>query len=214
MSDQFDQNDNQLEGFEEGPAIPPEQKPTRQPFIVAISIIGGIFVLALIVLIAVLLLNPNRGGGAADVAARQTQNAAIAQAATDQARVAFLQQTVDAATKIPTNTPIVIVATTTTSTPVVAVATATKTPQPTVPIDSLTKTAAALTQIAKGTLVAPVGGAGTPGAATVTGTIKATSTGLPATGIGDQAGLPIMAGIAALLLVIIFVARRLRLSNG
>jgi LPXTG-motif cell wall-anchored protein len=212
MSDLQD-SDNQLEGFEEGPAIPPE-KPTGggRPFVIAITVIGIILVVALVGLGIVLLNRPP--ASATDQAARiNAQNTQIAAAATEQVRIAQLQQTVDAAnlptaTIPPTATPIIVtegVAVTNTS--VVAIPTATNTPVPptatVLPADQ-TKTAAAKTSIALGTKPANGGvGAGTP---------QATATGLPNTGFADQAGLPGMIGLAVLLLAVILVAKRLRSS--
>jgi hypothetical protein len=218
MSDQFDQNDNQLDGFEEPPAAP-GPRPGPRPFVVAMSILGGIFVLALIVLIAVMVFKPGQNGTTAEVARRNTENTQIAQGATEAARAAMLQETVNAAaTQAATSTPIVVVSTGTiapaggaTSTSVVAIATVTNTQAPTatlVPVADQTKTAAALTQVALGTK--PAGGSGTTPTA---GTPTATKTGLPATGFADQVGLPAMVGAAALLLVVIFIARRLRMAN-
>jgi len=201
MSDLPD-SDNQLEGFEEGPAIPPE-RPSRggRPFVVAITIIGILLVIALIAL-GVVLLN-NNGTSNIDQAARiNAQNTQIALAATEQVRAAQLQQTVNAAaqptaTNPPTAAPQGIPAT---NTPVVAIPTATNTPVPPTPTLSaanLTATSAAL-----GTKPA---GSGTP---------QVTPTGLPSTGFADQVGLPGMIGLAVLLLLVILIVRRMRVSTS
>jgi len=213
MSD-MQNSDNQLEGFEEGPAIPPE-KPTGggRPFVTALTVIGVILLVGLIGLGIVLLTRnqPNVTDQAARINAENTQ---IASAATEQVRIQQLQQTVDAAkvptaTIPPTATQVLPTATLqATNTSVVAIPTATLTPAPptatVLPADQ-TKTAAAKTSIALGTQ--PAGGAGS-------GTPQATATGLPKTGFADQAGLPTLIGIAVLLLVVILVARRLRVSTG
>lgn len=213
MSD-FQDSDNQLEGFEEGPAIPPET-PTGggRPFMIAITIIG-ILLLAGLVGLGIVLFNRNSLPSSTDQAARiNAQNTQIAAAATEQVRIAQLQQTVDAAilptaTIPPTATPIVVVLGAVTNTSVVAIPTATNTPVPptatVLPADQ-TKTAAAKTSIALGTK--PVGGGGV-GA----GTPQATATGLPNTGFADQAGLPGMIGLAVALLAVILIAKRLRSS--
>jgi LPXTG-motif cell wall-anchored protein len=213
MSD-LQNSDNQLEGFEEGPAIPPE-KPTGggRPFVVALTVIGVVLLVALIGL-GIVLLTRNPPSTTDQAARINAQNTQIASAATEQMRIALLQQTVDAAnvptaTIPPTAAPLLATATVQTAgTSVVAIPTATITPVPptatVLPADQ-TKTAAAKTSIALGT--APVGGAGA-------GTPGATATGLPNTGFADQAGLPTLIGIAVLLLAVILVARRLRVSTS
>jgi len=212
MSD-FQDSDNQLEGFEEGPTIPPE-RPTGggRGFAIAMTVIG-ILLLAGLCALGIVLLNRNPASSTDQAARINTQNTQIAAAATEQVRIAQLQQTVDAAnlptaTIPPTAAPIVATAlVAATNTSVVAIPTATNTPIPptaTVLPAEQTKNAAAKTSIALGT--APVGGgagAGTP---------QATATGLPNTGFADQAGLPGMIGLAVLLLAVILVAKRLRSS--
>ena len=193
-------SDNQLEGFEEGPAIPPE-RPTGggRPFVVAITIIGVLVVIALIAL-GVVLLNRNPGAAADQAARVNAQNTQIAAAATEQVRNAQLQQTLNAAklpsvTVAPTLNPQGLV----TNTPVVAIPTSTRTPVPPTPTilpADLTKTAAAATALAKG------------------GTPQVTPTGLPTTGFADQVGLPGMAIGAVLLLILILIVRRARVSQS
>ncbi len=215
MSD-MQNSDNQLEGFEEGPAIPPEN-PTGggRPFVTALTVIGVILLVGLIGLGIVLLTRgqPNTTDQAARINAENTQ---IASAATEQVRIQQLQQTVDAAkvptaTIPPTATEVLATATlSVTNTSVVAIPTATNTsipPTATVLPADQTKTAAAKTSIALGTT--PVGGVGAG-----TGTPQATATGLPKTGFADQAGLPTLIGIAVLLLLVIIIARRLRVSTS
>ncbi len=196
MSDLGD-SDNQLEGFEEGPSIPPE-KPTGggRPFAAAITIIVVLIVIALIAL-GVVLLNRNPGASAEQTARINAQNTQIAAAATEQVRNAQLQQTLDAA-KLPTVTvpPTVNPQGLVTNTPVLAIPTATRTPTPTKDPASLTKTAAAATQLASG------------------GTPQVTPTGLPTTGFADQVGLPGMAIGAVLLLIVILIVRRARVSQS
>ncbi len=196
MSDLGD-SDNQIEGFEEGPAIPPE-KPSGggRPFVAAITIIVVLIVIALIAL-GVVLLNRNPGASQEQASRRETENANIAAAATEQMRNAFLQQTLEAAklpslTVAPTLAPQGLV----TNTPVLAIPTATRTPTPTKDPVSLTKTAAAATLLAGGP------------------TPTVTPTGLPTTGFADQVGLPGMAIGAVLLLIVILIVRRARVSQS
>ena len=89
-----------------------------------------------------------------------------------------------------------------------AIPTATSTPTPTVSASDLTKTADVKTQIAQGT---KVGVGGYPGP--TTGTPQVTPTGLPTTGFVDEVGLPGLFGLAAVLLVVIVLARRARLAR-
>jgi len=201
MSDLQD-SDNQLEGFEEGPAIPPEKPPRGgRSFVVLITIIGALLVIALIAL-GVVLLSKNPAANIDQAARINAQNTQIALAATDQMRAAFNQQTLNAAavptaTILPTVAPQGIPAT---NTPVVAIPTTTNTPIP--PTATLSAANQTSTALALGTGVA---GSGTP---------KVTPTGLPKTGFADQVGLPGMIGLAVLLLVVILIARRVRVSTG
>ena len=201
MSDLQD-SDNQLEGFEEGPAIPPERPPRGgRSFVVFITIIGALLVIALIAL-GVVLLNRNPAANIDQAARINAQNTQIALAATDQMRAAELQQTVNAAsqptaTLPPTVAPQGIPAT---NTPVVAIPTSTNTPVP--PTPTLSAANLTATAFAKGTGVAGVG------------TAQVTPTGLPNTGFADQVGLPGMIVLAVLLLVVILIARRVRVSTS
>ena len=102
-----------------------------------------------------------------------------------------------------------------TATSVLAIPTATSLPTATVSADSATKTAAAKATSGVGgkgypgpgtPIVGATSAAGTPGA----GTPQATSTALPTTGFADEVGLPGLFGLAAVLVVVIFLARRAR----
>jgi LPXTG-motif cell wall-anchored protein len=180
MSD-FQDSNNQLEGFEEGPTIPPE-RPTGagRAFAIAVTVIV-ILLLAALVGLGIVLYNRNPPSSTDQAARINAQNTQIAAAATEQVRIAQLQQTVDAAilptaTIPPTAAPIVPTAQVgATNTSVVAIPTATNTPIPSaltvLPADQ-TKTAAAKTSIALGTI--PVGGG------TGASTTQANATVLPA----------------------------------
>jgi len=118
---------------------------------------------------------------------RQSQQEAADAQATQNAQIAgaltatFQAQIQSTATLLPTNTP------------VVALASATAT-QPTLTPDPATATvAAALTQAAQAQL-----------------TVVATSTALPGTGIADEYGAPGLVVMTLALLVVIFLARRMR----
>jgi hypothetical protein len=230
MSDIQDQ-DNQFEDFEESPggsATPPPSGGGRnRAFYIAIGLIGTIFVIALVILLWTLF---NKGpqqaaqtkAEADSIIATNTSVAATATA--DQLRIVHLQQTLEAATPTPLPSATFTLPAAATATSVLAIPTATGTPTATVSADNATKTAVAKTNVALGTKpVNPNGypgpttstpGPQTPGAPTAgAGTPQATATGLPTTGFADEVGLPGLLGMAALLLVVIFLARRTRLSH-
>ncbi len=195
MSDQ-----NPFEDFDFGEETPSEpqpqeEKPSNRNFMIAIGIIGGIFVLALILLaVMVLFVLPQR-----NAALREQQqallaaNTATAFAATENAQQALLLLT-PSATPVPSPTPVPP-----TNTPVIVQPpTATPTLTPTSVSDAQKATLAAQqTQLAEGKFTA---------------TVLPTSTALPTTGFADEVGLPGMIGIGVALVVIILVARRLRTS--
>jgi len=177
MSD-LQEPDNQFDEFEESPGSRPQPPAGRnRTFLIAIGLIGAIFVIALIILLVTLFI-------------RAPQQASQAR---EQADKINAQNTQIAATA--TFTPVLA-----TATSVLAIPTATSTPTPTVSASDLTKTAEVKTQIAQGT---KVGVGGYPGpVTTVTNGPLITPTGLPTTGFVDEVGLPGLFGLAALLLVV------------
>jgi flagellar biosynthesis/type III secretory pathway M-ring protein FliF/YscJ len=198
-------NDNDLEELdfgEEGqnPQAPQEPKSSNRNFLIALGIIGGVFVLITIALIVVAtLILPGRNkasqqAGAATLAA----NTATAQFATDEAQKAIILLTpsitpIPSATKPApaTNTPVVAPTQTSTSQATVA-------PTNTAASDAQKATLSAQqTQLASGKFTA---------------TVIATSTALPNTGFADEFGLPGLLGLGLGLILIIFLARRLRSS--
>lgn len=199
-------NDNDLEELdfgEEGqqPQPPEEQKPNNRNFLIALGVIGGIFVLITVALIVVAtLILPGRNRASLQ-AGEQTlaANTATAQFATDEAQNAIILLT-PSITPIPssTNTPPPA-----TNTPVVA-PTQTST---SASGGEATATATVVSDAQKATLSAQqtqlAGGK-------FTATVIATSTALPNTGFADEIGLPGLLGLFAGLIVIIFLARRLR----
>ncbi len=209
MSNNQDYDDNQFEEYEdnysEGTPIdegPQEDSPggANRTFLIAAGIIGGVVVLAIIAFVVIFMLNRGQGAGRFQEQAAQinAQNTAIAMAATETASVSFQQATQKSMP--PTFTP----------TPIIAVPT--KTPQPTATqtlspgaIDEAGRTAtvaAFLTQVAQGTPAA------------TSQTLVATTTALPTTGFADEVGLPGLFGLAVILLVIVFIARRLRFAGN
>ena len=177
---------------------PPEESGNRN-FLVAVGVLGGITVLAIICIIIYAAVIAPRG---ANLAAQQTQDAAalaqgtavqIAAEGTSEA-LAILQTPSVTPTSPATNTPTV------TATPVVVVGQETATE----PVDPRTATVAALlTQAAQ-----------QPTALTPVGTITGLPTALPGTGFADDVGLPGLLALAFFSILVIFLARRLRAANG
>jgi hypothetical protein len=201
MLDDFDMDfPEEDDGFEEEEEAPQGRNRT---FMLVAGGLGGLIIIALIcVAIYVFLIRPRT---AANQVAFQTQTA-LAEAA------AFQAQTQTAAFSIPSDTPVP----TATNTPVPSntpVATDTQeappddgtgggpTPDPrTATVQALlTQAALAQTQAAQELL---------------TQTATPTATGLPDTGFADDVGAPTLLAMAALLIVVIFVARRLRANTA
>lgn len=210
MTTDFQDQDNQFEELGEGSGYPPPLPPAggNRPFFIAIGIIGTIFVIALIFLLYTLFSRgPQQTSQAADqaktIVAYNTQVAGTATA--DTVNALMIQATADAAAKAP---PPTVIPTPLTSTPtgVLAIPTATRTPSPTLSSESATRTSVALTLgIGGGGAVStgyPSNGTGTP-----------QPTALPTTGFADEIGLPGLLAVAAVLLVVIFLARRVRLAT-
>jgi len=222
MSDLPDQ-DNQLDEFEESPNSRPQasRSTPNRPFMISIGVIALIFVAGLIYLLYLLFARgPQQTNQTRDQAATiSAQNALIAAKATSDQKQAVEQQLTQeaiakfTATPVNTATPAPVLAT---PTSVLAIPTATGTPTATVSAQMATQTAAAAATKAGGNAGYPGPGTpgtpGTPGAGVTpgAGTPQPTPTGLPKTGFADEVGLPGLFGVAALLVVIIFVARRAR----
>lgn len=208
MSDLND--DDIFEGFDEETLLEPEepkQPSSNRTFIIVLGIIGGIFLLALIAMavIAAFYLpsrNAERQQQAAEINAANT---ATALAATQLAFAQQLQLTpsataIPSATLPPSPTSVIVQAT---ATPLIQ-ATETTAPEGLMSKDLLSRTqtvAALLTQAAQGYPTAAAGAGLTP-------------TALPQTGFADEVGLPTLLGIAAVLVVVIFAVRRIRLSGS
>ena len=178
------------EPFGEEPSGPSNNK----TFLIAVAGLIGFLVLAMVLMAvyALFMLPSKRKAQATQVAQINAQNTAIAQGLTATAAAALWT---DTPTPAPTNTPAPTATNTplATPTPVVAQATAT---QNAAPIDAtafaLTATSIALTSVAAVPSAQP--------------------TSLAQTGFADQVGLPGLLAVAALLIVVIFLARRLRQS--
>jgi hypothetical protein len=188
----------EVEEEDEG-GIPPEEGSNRT-FLIVAGILGGVMVLSIICLGLFILLKPS-GKDGKEASQIETQNAANAFSAT---------KTSEAAKWTPTAT------LTRTATPV--------TPSPTAsPVPAVTDTP--LIHEPKATLTeggpneSTVEALNTQVAATKAGKATATSTAkpvgtLPSGGFADQVGAPGLLGLAIVLVVVIFLARRLRASSS
>jgi LPXTG-motif cell wall-anchored protein len=181
--------DMDMENNGEQPEPEPEETPPQQgggnrAFLIAAAIIGGIMLLTLVCLAAyVLLIRPG-------IENQQATQVARINAQNTQIAIAA-EQTAQAAKITPTATQAPVLPTAT-STPVVAEPTQ---GPPTPTIDRTATVSALLTEAAAG------------------GQATATPTGLPDTGFADDVGIPGLLGLAALLIVVVFLARRLRTAS-
>jgi LPXTG-motif cell wall-anchored protein len=163
---------------------------SNRTFLIAAGILGGIALLSLIcmVLYALVILPGTKSKATAQAATVIAQNTEVARKITLTAIAAAV-----------TNTPLPVATK--------PVATATFTP---------TSVVAVPTNTARGdtstSLTATVGALLTQAAA-ATRTVVVTSTALPKTGAGDEFQLPLLVGLAVLLVVVIFIARRLRTAH-
>ncbi len=202
----------EVEGTEEAAEARPA---SNRNFLMALGIIGSLFVLMTIalVVVAVLVLPRERARRELVNAAIVTQNVATAVKATEEAVILM----------IPSPTPtldVTPVPPTATATSVVAVPTNTSTAAATATelvLDARTATVAALlTQAVESKMTATPGNGITAtviagvGATAAAATARATQ--LPTTGFADDVGLPGMFGMAIGLIVVIILVRRLRLS--
>lgn len=180
-------DDNNMDNFDDGEGAPPEESNNRTFLFIA----GGLGILVLIGLCAVVgYFFLNRGNGADATATAQAQatlqQATIAVGLTQVSRSqAETQAAAVTATQPPTSTPVIAQATVTAS-PTSNPATAT--------------VGAAFTQIA----------AASTASTQTTLTVIATSTALPNTGFADDIGLPGMFAFALAFVIVIFLVRRLR----
>ncbi len=203
-----DIDDNMLDDYETDPVAPDPVSPAagaasaaNRPFYIALGVIGGAFLLAIIAMaVYAAVVLPQRSAAREQAAALvNAQNTATSQAAT-QVEAAMQFAPTDTATPVPpTETPApsatAVIAYTATPIP-------TDTPASIIGADMLARTAtvsALLTEAAGGVLAA--GAAVTP-------------TALPKTGFAEDAGVPSLFGAAVLLMAVIFLVRRLRLVNN
>jgi len=163
----------------------PENKPSGKNFLLAIAIIGVILIgaLVLLLLVAPKIIAQQQASQMEQVAQINAANTATALAATNQVIADMVTSTPLPTTVLPTKTPVIVFAT---STPAGA--------QSTLSADELATVHALQTKMAGGGDTTPV----------------PTSTALPNTGFADDFGLPGVFGLAAVLIAVIFISRKLR----
>jgi len=182
--------------------LPPEESSNRM-FWISAGVLGGIALLALICIgVYFFVLRPQqqtaRSQQQATIDAQNTEVAAIIVSTSTAAAKAAIEA---AYTPTASNTPIPPTATITpTSTPVVAVGSPSAATDTPLPPEMLTATALYPTLTANAVLFAQ----------TLTARPTSATQAIPSTGFADEVGLPMMLGLAVLLIVIILLARRLR----
>jgi cytoskeletal protein RodZ len=187
----FENMDTEFEPGSEEAGPPPEESSNR-PFLMVAGILGGIMLLSLIAIVAFALARPLLSGGSN----RQTQAAEINLQNTEVARAVSLTEVAVAALATPSPTQPPPTATLAPTNTLVVAQQVTNTPLPTT--DPRTATVAALlTQAADAQKTEPA----------------ATPTQLPTTGFADDVGAPGLLALAALLVVVIFLSRRLRTAS-
>lgn len=190
-------------GVEEEEGLAEEEGSNRM-FLIAAGVLGGIALLTIICIAvyALVLLPRSRSAQGQQQATLDAQNTQVA-GIINQTSTAAAQAAIEAAyTPTPTNTlpPTATATQLPTSTSVVVLPTASETGPAvvgTIAPDMATATALRITLTANAILYN----------ATLTATAQG---GIPDTGFADDAGLPLLMGIAVLLIVVIFLARRLR----
>jgi hypothetical protein len=187
--------------LEDEDASLPEESGNRM-FLIVAGVLGAIAILALIcIAVYALVLLPQRREALnmqkATVEAQNTEIAlkiamtstAAAQAAIEAAYTSTPSATSIPATPEPISSPTQVLVAPSTITPLVS---------PTVAPDMATATALRVTLTANAVII------------NSTLTARPLATAIPDTGFADDVGLPMMLGLAVLLIVIIFLARRLR----
>ena len=211
-----DFDDNIFDEFEEEPVPESEQEPagkkpaSNRTFVIIAGALGAIFLLALIALIVyAVIIVPQRNAARLEQAAQiNAQNTATSVSATE---LAFVQQLA----LTPSETPVPEDTEAPTPTEVVVFASETPAAAETQPLvmaadselNARTATVAALLTMAAGG-TSPADLTATSGA----GTPSVSPTALPTTGFADEVGLPALLGLAVLLVGVMILARRLRLS--
>lgn len=189
----YDQDPFDQEDFQEEYPPEPEKKSGNRTFLTVIIVLGLVFLVALLALIifAPRYIASQREAQMQEAALINAANTATAMAVVAQQDELSTQQALTAIALTPrvtpTNTPVIVVAT---HTPVIGGIDLSAEEKATI--------SALQTQMAGGATLMPT---------------IATPTALPDTGLVDNMGLPTMAGIAVLLIIIIVFSRNLRLSS-
>ncbi len=181
-----------VNGTEAG--TPPPEESGNRTFLIVAGILGAVMIVTLICIVAIALfwLPRQQSAKKTENAQRLAQNTVVALGVAQTEAAAKFTPT-PTVTKVATSSPTVTQTKVPTNTQVVAKA-STSTATSAVTANPLTATAASLlTQ-----------------AAIAQKTIIPTSTLLPKSGFADEVGMPVLLGLAALLVVVIFLARRLR----
>ena len=167
-----------------------EGESSNRTFMIAAGVLGGIVLLSIacLAVYALVIMPQQNAAQQSGVNAQASQQAQVNEALTATQYAFGLSQTPQATdTPEPTNTP------------VVAQPTETNTPEEseftTTPDPATATVAAALSQVAAST-----------------GTVLPTSTALPSSGFADEVGLPGLVIAAMVLVAVIFLARRLRVT--
>jgi len=237
-----DFDDNQLEDIEEVTGEEPtrRRKPGSRNFLFAVGALVAVFLITLIALVvfASLVLPQRNKARLTEQANIYAQNTAAADAATVQAGAQLTQAVAVAPTSTlaPTQAkptvqlPAVTATLLPTATSVIALPSNTVVPsatETTSPLEAVGGDPAARTATVSALLTSVAGG-GQPTSAeqgpvtqaeamTSTARVRAitqtAASGLPSTGFADEVGLPMLLGGAAILIVVIALARRLRLAQ-
>lgn len=206
LDDELDNNE-QAQTDEAGEARPSGSR----NFLIALGILGGLFILVTVVLLLLYFNRPQGGSETANInatnAAIQTANAKTVAAATLAAEARAQQ--LPTSTPVPTNTPVPAKPSPTSVLAQPTATTAGETPaagglaSPTANAQTQTRSApAALTQSVQQTQTSQ---------AAIN--LTATATALPKTGFADEVGLPGLFGMALGLILVIILVRRMRLST-
>jgi LPXTG-motif cell wall-anchored protein len=180
----LENNNVEMQPEEPEESPPPEEGGGNRTFLIVAGIIGAIMLLSLVCLALYALWYAPRQ--------RDQQATQVASINAQNTQVAIAaEQTSQAAKITPTSTQPAVLPT---STPTPVVAAPTQGP-PTPTIDRTATVAALLTEAAAGNLTA-------------------TATALPDTGFADDVGIPGLVGLALLLIVVVFLARRFRMVGG
>lgn len=206
-----DFNDDMFEGFDEEAIIEGSEskKPdSNRTFVIAIGVLGAIFVISLIALAvyAAVILPQRNNQRRQDAASINAANTVTAMAATNVAALQAVEltpsPTLEPTSTLPPSATSVVVFATDTSTPE-PIQTESPPLQAAADLDMQSRTqtvAALLTQAAVGYPTTAADGTN--------------PTALPTTGFADEVGLPGLLGVAVLLVGIIVLARRLRVTGN